>query len=61
MFNTNNGININTSQNVENQMALFNQLTLCKILNGRNNLGTPDLRAAVAAMTDDQRDNTLVY
>ena len=42
-------------------MALFNQLTLRNILNGRNNLGTPELRAAVAAMTDEQRDNALVF
>ena len=61
MFNTNNGINGNASQNIWNQMALFNQLTLCNILNGRNNLGTPELRAALAAMLDEQRDNTLVF
>ena len=42
-------------------MAQFNQLTLCNILNGRNNLGTPELRAAVAAMTDEQRDDALVF
>ena len=42
-------------------MALFNQLTLYNILNSRNNLGTPELRAAVAAMLDEQRDNTLVF
>ena len=42
-------------------MALFNQLTLRNILNGRNNLGTPELRAAMAAMKNEQRDNTLVF
>ena len=42
-------------------MALFNQLTLRNILNGRNDLGTPELRAAVAAMSDEQRDNALVF
>ena len=42
-------------------MALFNQLTLCNIFIGRNNLGTPELKAAVAAMLDEQRDNTLVF
>ena len=43
--NNNNGI---PSQNVWDQMALFNQLTLCNILNGRNDLGTPELRAAIS-------------
>ena len=61
MFNVNNTNNGNTSQNIWDQMALFNQLTLRNILNGRNNLGTPELRAAVAAMTDEQRDNALVF
>ena len=42
-------------------MALFNQLTLRNILNGRNNLGTPELKAAVAAITDEQRDDALVF
>ena len=42
-------------------MALFNQLTLRNILNGRNDLGTPEIRAAVAAMSDEQRDNALVF
>ena len=51
----------NTSQNIWNQMALFNQLTLCYILNGRNDLGIPESRAAAAAMTDEQKDNTLVF
>ena len=48
-------------KNIWDQMALFNQLTLHNILNGRSNLGTPKLRAAVAAMKDEQRDNTLVF
>ena len=42
-------------------MALFNQLKLCNILNGRKNLGTPELRAAVASMTEEQKDGTLVF
>ena len=42
-------------------MALFNQLTLHVILNGRNNLDTPELRASVALMLDEQRDSTLVF
>ena len=58
MFNAN---NCNTSQNIRDQMALFDQLTLCNILNGGNDLGTPELRAAVATTTDEQRDNTFVF
>ena len=42
-------------------MALFNRLTLRNILNGRNDLGTLEIRASVAAMSDEQRDNALVY
>ena len=61
MFNTNNNFNGNIAQNIWDQMALSNQLTLCNILNGRNDLGTPELRAAVAAMSDEQRDNALVF
>ena len=58
MFNANNS---NTSQNIWDQMALFNQLTLCNILNGRNNLGTLELRAAVASMSEEQKDDALVF
>ena len=42
-------------------MELFNQLTLCNILNGKNDLGTPELRAAVASMSEEQKDNVLVF
>ena len=58
MYNNNNGI---PSQNVWDQMALFNQLTLCNILNRRNDLGTPELRAAIASMSEEQKDNVLVF
>ena len=61
MFNGNNNTNGNSAQGIWDQMALFNQLTLRNILNGRSNLGTPELRAAVAAMTDEQRDNALKF
>ena len=61
MFDTNNGINGNASQIIWDQMAMFNQLTLRNILYSRNNLGTPELRVTVAAMSDEQRDNTLVF
>ena len=42
-------------------MALFNQLTLPNILNSRNNLGTLELRAAVASMSEEQKDDALVF
>ena len=61
MFNVNNNNNGIPSQNVWDQMALFNQLTLCNILNGRNDLGTPELRAAIAPMSEEQKDNVLVF
>ena len=61
MFAANNNNNGNSAQNIWDQMALFNQLTLRNILNGRNDLGTPEFRAAVAAMSDEQRDNALVF
>ena len=51
----------NTKQNIRDQMALFNQLTLHNILNGKNNLGTPKSKNAVAAITDEQRDDALVF
>ena len=56
--------NINSSipsQNVWNQMALFNQLTLQNILNGKNDLRTPELRAAIASMSEEQKYNVLVF
>ena len=30
-------------------------------INGRNNLGTPELRAAVASMSEKQKDDALVF
>ena len=57
----NNNNNCNVRKNIWDQMALFNQLSLRNILNGRNDLGTIDLRATVDALTDEQRDNTLVF
>ena len=53
--------NGNSSQNIWDQMALFNQLIMQNILNVRNNLGNPELRVAMAAMTDEQRDDTLMF
>lgn len=41
-------------------MALFNQFTLRNILIGRNDLGTPELKVAVASMSEEQKTDTLV-
>ena len=60
MFNATNN-NRNNSQNIWDQMALFNQLALRNILNSRNILGTPELRAAVASMSEEQKDDALVF
>ena len=61
MLNINNTNNGTPSQNAWNQMELVNQLTLRNILNGRNDLGTPKLEAAVASMSEEQKDNVLVF
>ena len=61
MFNINNNNNSISRQSVWDQMALFNQLTLCNIFNGRNDFGTPELRAAVASMSKEQNYNVLVF
>ena len=42
-------------------MELFNQLTLRNILSGRNDLGTPELRAAIASMSEEQKDDALIF
>ena len=56
-----NSFNINTIQNIWDQTSLFNQLTLHSILKGRNNLGTHELRAAMAATMNKHRDDALVF
>ena len=61
MFNVNNKNNGTPSQNAWDQMELFNQLTLCNILSGRNDTGTPELRAAVASKSEEQKDDALVF
>ena len=50
-----------TSQNILDQIALFNQITLRNILNGRNNLGTPELKSTIITMTEEQKHNTSVF
>ena len=53
--------NGNVGQKTRVQMALSNQLTLCNNLNGRNNLGFPELKAAMASKSNDQRDDAFVF
>ena len=42
-------------------MVLFNQLTLRNILNGRDDLGTPEVCMAVAALAEEQKADTLLF
>ena len=42
-------------------MVLFNQLTLKNILNGQDDLGTPDVRMAVAALAGKQKADALLF
>ena len=42
-------------------MALFNQIMLRNIFNSRNDLGTPKLRAIVASMMEDYKDDAFVF
>ena len=56
--NNNNGI---PCQNIWDQMALFNQLTICNILNRRNDLGKPEPRAAIASMSEEKKDDVLCF
>ena len=51
----------NTSNNVWDQMALFNQLALRNIFKGCEDLGTAELRATVAALTNKQRDDAVCF
>ena len=60
MFNAINVNNGNARQNIWDQISLFKKLTLCKFLNNRLDLGTPTVRAAVASILDEQRDDAHV-
>ena len=42
-------------------MVLFNQLTLRNILNGRDDLGTPEMRMMVATLAGKQKADTLLF
>ena len=51
----------NTSTKVWDQMIKFNQLTLWNIMNGCEDLSIARLRAAVAALTNEQQDDTVFF
>ena len=42
-------------------MVLFNQLNLRNILNGQDDLGTPEMCMAVAALAEEQKVDTLLF
>ena len=42
-------------------MVLFNQVTLRNILEGRDDLSTPELRKAVAKLNAEQKADTLLF
>ena len=43
------------------QNGIVNQLTLRSILNGQDDLGTPEVRMAVAALAEKQKADTLLF
>lgn len=51
----------NTSTKVWDQMVLFNQLALRNILNRCEDKGTRELRANVAAFTNEHWDDTVCF
>ena len=51
----------NQPKNIWDTMVLFNQLTLRNILNGRDDLGTPEVRMAVAALAEEQKADALLF
>ena len=42
-------------------MVLLNQLTLRNTLNGQDDLGTPEMRMAVAVLVEKQKVDTLLF
>ena len=48
-------------KNIWDTMVLFNQLTLKNTINGRDDLGTPEVRMAVAAWTEEQKADALLF
>ena len=51
----------NQPKKIWDTMVLFNQLTLRNILNGRDDLGTPKVRMAVAALAEEQKVDALLF
>ena len=51
----------NQPNNIWDTMVLLYQLTLRKILNGRDDLATPEMRMSVAALEKEQKADTLLF
>ena len=51
----------NQPKNIWDTIVFLNQLTLRNILNGRDDLGTPEVRMAVAALTEEQKVDALLF
>ena len=51
----------NHPKNISDIMVLFNQLNLRNILNRQDDLGTPEMHMAVAALAEEQKANTLLF
>ena len=51
----------NQPKNIWDTMVLFNQLTPRNILNVRDDLGTPEVRMAVAALAVEQKVDALLF
>ena len=50
----------NQPKNIWDTMVLFNQLTQRNILNGQDDLGTPEMSMAVAALAEEQKADALL-
>ena len=51
----------NHPKNIWDTMVLLHQLTLRNILNGRDDLGTPEVCMAVAALAEKQKADALLF
>ena len=56
----NNSINGNASQNIGTKWPYSTNLLSINILNGRNDLVTPEVRTAMVSMLDDKQDDGIV-
>ena len=52
---------MSTHKNAWDQMALFNQKILKNVIRGRQDIGNPEVIAAVATMTDQQKEDAILF